>query len=120
MTWEQHRGAVERARDCGIPLPGDAELLDDVVDFLRSLEGSKAGDILENPGQAFVDDWNKTICTLSNFCGLYNLPKPDMVFHPKWQMHMSHIAGQRIGAPLIYAGVRVRFGMFESCDVLRA
>ncbi len=135
MTWEQHRYAVERARDRmkklhdaaiedreGISLQSEAansdmELLDDVVDFLKSLEGAKAGDPI---GQQFVDDWNRTIVTLSNFCGLYDLPKPDMIFHHRWQDRMSAVAGIRIGSPLIYAGVRVRFGRFESMDVLRS
>lgn len=75
MTWEQHRYAVERARDRmkelhdaaiedreGVSLQSEAansdmELLDDVVDFLKSLEGGKAGDPI---GQQFVDDWNRT------------------------------------------------------------
>jgi len=137
MSWEQHRYAVERARDRmkrhhdaaiqaneGVSLQSeaagsDAEMLDEVADFLKSLEGSKARDIWENPGEAFVADWNKAICELSNFCAAWNLPKPDMVFHPLWRVRMSTIAGQQIGSPLIYAGVRVRFGQFESCDVLR-
>jgi hypothetical protein len=134
MSWEQHRYAVERAarmrREIAdrqneaaqmVNLQGeangsDAEMLDDVADFLKSLEGSKAGD---GERQRFVDDWNKTITTLSNFCAYYDLPKPDMLFHPKWQHHMSAVAQRPIGSPLIYAGVRVRFGRFESCDVLR-
>ena len=108
----------------GVTLQGeanssDAEMLGEVADFLKSLEGSKADDILENPGQAFVDDWNQAITTLSNFCGFYNLPKPDMIFHQKWRMHMSRVAQREIGSPLIYAGVRVRFGTLESMDVLR-
>lgn len=134
MSWEQHRYAVERARDRmkqlhdaavedrqGVSLQSeaanaDAELLDDVADFLKSLEGSKAGDSL---GQQFVDDWNRTIITISNFCGQYDLPKPDMIFHQKWRTHMSAVAQRPIGSPVIYGGVRVRFGQLESMDVLR-
>lgn len=137
MSWEQHRYAVERAARirrkaaenineasqmvtlAGEANSSDAEMLEEVGEFLKSLEGSKAGDILENPGQAFVDDWNKAITTLSNFCGLYDLPKPDMIFHQKWRVHMSRVAQREIGSPLIYAGVRVRFGTLESMDVLR-
>lgn len=137
MTWEQHRYAVERAASLrrkiahniaeetqGVSLQGeangsDAELLDEIANFLQSLEGSKAGQLQENAGAAFVADWNKTIANLSNFCAQYDLPKPDMIFHPKWQSHMSYVAGQSIGSPLIFAGVRVRFGMFQSMDVFR-
>ena len=136
MSWEQHRYAVERAgrlrrmqadkineANQGVSLQGeaqgsDAEMLDEVADFLRSLEGSKAGDWQENAGAAFVADWNKTIATISNLCAQYNLPKPDMIFHPKWQQYMSYVAGQSIGSPLIYAGVRVRFGRMVSVDAL--
>lgn len=137
MSWEQHRYAVERARDLrrklaneineenqavslqGEAQGGDAELLNELADFLRSLEGSKAGQWQEDAGAAFVADWNKAIADLSNFCARYDLPKPDMIFHPKWQAHMSYVARQTIGSPLIYAGVRVRFGMFQSMDVFR-
>lgn len=161
MGWEQHRYAVERARDmrrkiadeqndhcaecgqktdgtdawrCGCPtgqpifagatLQGeasssDAEMLDEVADFMKSLEGSKAGQCFADPDSAFVADWNQTIVHLSNFCSIYALPKPDMIFHPNWQGRMSEIAGMRIGSPIIYAGVRVRFGTLTPMDVLR-
>lgn len=137
MSWEQHRYAVERAASLrrkiahdiaeetqGVSLQGeaqggDAELLEEIAEFLKSLEGSKAGQWQEDAGAAFVADWNKAIADLSNFCARYDLPKPDMIFHPKWQAHMSYVAGQAIGSPLIYAGVRVRFGMFQSMDVFR-
>lgn len=133
---EQHRYAVERAarlrkhvahdeieRNQGVSLQGeangsDAEMLDEVADFLRSLEGSKKNQAITDPGGAFVADWNQVIGTISNFCGMYDLPKPDMLFHPKWQARMSMIAQQQIGSPLIYAGVRVRFGTYRSMDVL--
>lgn len=160
MSWEQHRYAVERARDrmkatadrindhcmecsakhdgsddwrCGCPdgeptfagatLQGeaassDAEMLDDVADFLRSLEGSKKGQAITDPGGAFVADWNQMIAVISNVCGQYDLPKPDMVFLPVWQARMSMIAQTKIGSPLIYAGVRCRFGRFASFDAL--
>ena len=105
----------------GVTLQGeanssDAELLGDVADFLKSLEGSKP---TMPRGEEFVADWNKAICELSNFCAKWDLPKPDMVFHQSWRGRMSKIAGTQIGSPIIYAGVRVRFGRFESCDVLR-
>lgn len=134
MSWEQHRYAVERARDrmkeahdaaveaCdGVSLQSeaagsDAELLDDVVYFLKKLEGGKAGD---SRGQQFVDDWNRTLITISNFCEQYNLPKPDMIFSRVWRDQMSAFAGVLIGTPLIYCGVRLRFGQLESMDVLR-
>lgn len=159
MSWEQHRYAVERARDmrrktadaindhcaecgtkmdmenmerlvckcpdgpvfAGVTLQGDAdgsdaEMLDDVADFLRSLDGSKPG---MDCREQFIADWDATICAVSNFCAKYDLPKPDMIFHPSWQSHMSLIAGTNIGSPLIYAGVRVRFGTLSSMDVLR-
>lgn len=133
MSWEQHRYAVERARDRikksadeineaaqmvtlqGEAAGSDAELLDDVADFLKALEGGKAGD---GEGQRFIDDWNKAITTVSNFCAYYDLPKPDMIFHPKWQHRMSVVAQRPIGSPLIYAGVRVRFGTMRSVDAL--
>lgn len=142
MSWEQHRYAVERARDMRrkiaddqnkaagmVNLQGeangsDAEMLDEVADFLESLEGydDRRGSIGfldgEEAGEAFVAEWNKTIATISVFCDQYGLPKPDMVFRPEWQRHMSAIAGQRIGSPIIYAGVRVRFGTLAPMDVL--
>lgn len=157
MGWEQHRYAIERARDmrqktadaindhcaeckqqeaffyegrclcpdgkpifAGVTLQGeanssDAELLGDVADFLKSLDGSKP---TMARSEEFVADWNQAIGQISNFCAKWDLPKPDMLFHPLWQQNMSRVAGMRIGAPLIYAGVRVRFGSYVSMDVL--
>jgi hypothetical protein len=133
MSWEQHRYAVERARDHRrkvadsineseqmVTLQGeanasDAEMLDEVADFLKSLEGGRRDEI---SGPAFVADWNKMIAEISTFCARYDMPKPDMLFHPKWQGYMSTIAQQRIGSPLIYAGVRVRFGTLRPMDVI--
>lgn len=113
----------------GVTLQGeaassDAEMLDNVVDFLKSLDGydTSKGSIGFLEGKdatdAFVAEWNKVIATISVFCDQYSLPKPDMIFHLKWQRLMSEFAGQHIGAPLIYAGVRVRFGEMRSMDVL--
>lgn len=133
MGWEQHRYAIERARDMrkqqahhaieanqGVSLQseaagGDAELLDAVADFLLSLDGSKP---TMARGEEFVADWNQAIGQISNFCAKWDLPKPDILFHPLWQQNMSRVAGMHIGAPLIYAGVRVRFGSYVSMDVL--
>lgn len=105
----------------GVTLQGeanssDAEMLEEVAEFLKALEGSKADD---GEGQRFIDDWNKTITAVSNFCGYYDLPKPDMIFTREWRQRMSVIAERPIGSPIIYAGVRVRFGTLESMDVLR-
>lgn len=137
MSWEQHRYAVERARDRmkeradaineekqmvtlqGEAAGGDAELLDDVAEFLQSLEGSKAGQILENPGEAFIADWNRMVGTISVLCGQYDLPKPEMVFHPKVLSLMRSISNSRIADTIIFAGVKIRFGKFEQADVLR-
>lgn len=133
MSWEQHRYAVERAArlrrkaadeineaNQGVSLQGeaqgsDAEMLEEVGEFLRSLDGAQPG---MEQGERFVADWNATIAHLSCFCSRYDLPKPDMIFHPSWQRYMSTIAGVTIGSPIIYAGVRVRFGRLESRDVL--
>lgn len=143
MSWEQHRYAVERAarmrrefadkhNEMSPPHVNlqaeangsDAEMLEEVGEFLKSLEGydDRKGSIgfLEGIelGNAFIAEWNKTVATVSVFCDRFNLPKPDMIFLPEVQYHMSKIAGQRIGSPIIYAGVRVRFGRLAPMDVL--
>lgn len=142
MSWEQHRYAVERAarmrREIAdrqneaaqmVNLQGeangsDAEMLEEVAEFLKSLEGydDRKGSIGFLEGReaqdAFIAEWNKTIATVSVFCDRYGMKKPDMIFVPEWQEYMSVIAGQRIGAPIVYAGVRVRFGKLSPMDVL--
>lgn len=161
MSWEQHRYAVERARDlrrkaadaindhcieclmkhdgsanwrCGCPdgeptfagatLQGeangsDAEMLDEVADFLRSLEGSKKDQFVTDPGGAFVDDWNKMVATISVLCSQHDLPKPEMVFHPTWLARMRDISNTRIADTIVYAGVKIRFGRFVQFDGLQ-
>jgi hypothetical protein len=37
----------------------DAEMLDEVAHFLRSLEGSEAGDWMKDGAIAFIADWNQ-------------------------------------------------------------
>lgn len=72
MSWEQQRYAVERARDMrrkaadeineasqmvtlqGEAQGGDAEMLDDVADFLQSLEGKKIFIVPELPSGWFI------------------------------------------------------------------
>lgn len=143
MSWEQHRYAVERAARIRREFAdkhnemspshvnlqaeangSDVEMLEEVAEFLKALEGydDRKGSIgfldqLEL-GQAFIAEWNKSIATISVFCDRFGLPKPDMIFPPEWQHYMNRIAGQHIGSPIIYAGVRVRFGKLAPMDVL--
>ena len=100
----------------GEALSSDAEMLDDVADFLQSLDGSKADEI---PSKQFVDEWNRMIGYISVMTGRYGLPKPEMLFEPEWIDRMSQIAGMRIQPVLIYGGVKVRFGRMEQADVFR-
>ena len=142
MTWVYHRYAVERARDRmkklhdeaveaqqGVSLQSeatgsDAELLDEVVEFLSTLDGyqNENGSIgfLEGAERrdAFVWDWNKTIAQIGVFCKQYNIPEPELLFHPRVLDHMNAASSQRISGTLIYMGVKVRFGGYEQRDVL--
>lgn len=74
----------------------------------------------ENKAEEFVDDWNRMIGTISFMAAKYDLPAPDLVFHPKWRDHMRLMSRENIQGTLIYMGVRARFGMFEQRDVLKA
>jgi len=141
MTWEQHRYAVERARDRlrkqaedivshgGMNLQSeaassDAEMLDEVVDFLHSLEGyrNEAGSIgfLEGEARrdAFIRDWNKTIGTVGVFAAQWGMRPPEMLFHPEWYAAMNYHSDVQIRSTLIWQGVKVRFGFVEQRDVL--
>lgn len=69
--------------------------------------------------EAFVDDWNAMIATVSETCTRHNLRKPDMVFHPEWLEAMRALSGQRISSTLIHTGVRVKFATFEQATVIR-
>ncbi|WP_372732948.1 hypothetical protein [Novosphingobium sp.] len=144
MTWEQHRYAVERARDRmrrqadeadqlqgGVSLQGvaaasDAEMLDEVADFLESLEGRRHDltsiGFLEGDARrdAFIRDWNRTIGTVGVFAAQWGLPAPEMLFHPKWHEAMNYNSSQPIRATLIWQGVKIRFGFVEQRDVLVA
>ncbi len=142
MTWEQHRYAVERARDRmrkhadeaneaqgGVNLQGeaaasDAEMLDEVADFLQSLEGyrNEMGSIgfLEGEARrdAFIRDWNKTIGTVGVFAAQWGMPAPEMLFCPEWLAAMNYHSDVQIRSTLIWQGVKVRFGLVEQRDVL--
>ena len=137
MSWEQHRYAVERAARMrreiakaqdeqaqGVNLQGeangsDAEMLEEVAEFLRSLGGSKAAERTEDHGQAFIADWNKMIATISVTARQWNMPVPQLICGPKWYAHMNSVATIRLMPVLVYAGVKIRFGDFEQADVLR-
>lgn len=67
----------------------------------------------------FVAEWDRMVATISNFASRYDLPKPQMVFHPAWLHHMNKISDARLGPTIIYMDVKIRFGMFEQVDALR-
>jgi hypothetical protein len=70
---------------------------------------------------AFVDDYNRMIATVSNFCDQYMIGKPDMIFHPAVLDRMKSASGVRdMLGTLIFMGIRVRFGTWEQRDVFRA
>lgn len=66
----------------------------------------------------FVDDWNRTIDAVSMFATKYDLPRPEMLFHPRWLDRMNESSTLRISGTLIYRGVKARFGGYEQRDVL--
>lgn len=69
---------------------------------------------------AFVDDYNRMIATVANFCDRYMVPKPDLIFPPQMLERMKSASGVRdMLGTLIFMGVRVRFGVWEQRDVLR-
>lgn len=134
MTWEQHRFAVERARDRlkkeadaaesargGISIQSvaghtDAEMLDEVAEFLLTLDGPKNGfPTREN----FVMQWNKTIAQVGVFAQQQKLPAPELIFNPLWHDKINDACDSPILGTLIWMGVRIRFGAFEQRDVLR-
>jgi len=169
MSWEQHRYAVERARDrmksaaesindhcaecglstetiedcmgicncpdgkpiyAGVTLQGeaassDAEMLDDVADFLKALDGyqgdkAQIGNLQgSEAAAAYAAEWNKVVTTLSVFCDRYSIPKPLVVFHPRGLALMRLLSGEDILSVLIYAGVKVTFGIPENMTVIR-
>jgi hypothetical protein len=70
---------------------------------------------------AFVDDYNRMIATISNFCSRYDVSKPDMIFHPQMLTKMkAHSGVHSMLGTLIFMGVRVRFGTWEQRDVFKA
>lgn len=66
----------------------------------------------------FVDDWNRMVGAVSFFAQKWDLPAPEMLFHPRWLDHMNASSTQRISGTLIHMGVKVRFGGYEQRDVL--
>lgn len=69
--------------------------------------------------EAFVEGWNGMVATVSEFSARYNLPKPQMIFHPQWLSHMNKISDIRLAPVIIHMDVKIRFGMFEQVDALR-
>lgn len=68
---------------------------------------------------AFVNDWNSMVATISTFCAMYDMRKPDMIFHPQWLRRIRATAEHPIAGTLIHMGVRIRFGAFEQATVFR-
>lgn len=68
---------------------------------------------------AFVDGWNRTIATISVFADTYNLPKPDMIFHPRWLESIRLSSNQRISSTLVHMGVRVKFATWQQVEALK-
>lgn len=68
---------------------------------------------------AFVNDWNAMVATISVTCECYNLRKPDMIFNPEWLMAIRKNSQQHISSTLVHMGVRVKFATFEQATVLR-
>lgn len=69
--------------------------------------------------QECVDDWNRMVATVSEFSEKWDLPKADMVFHPKALALIRTVAQENIRSTLIHLGVRVRFGIFEQAEIIR-
>jgi hypothetical protein len=68
----------------------------------------------------FVDDYNRMIATVSNFCDKHNIRKPDLIFHPSVLTKMKAASGvNSMLGTLIFMGVRVRFGDWEQRETLR-
>jgi hypothetical protein len=71
-------------------------------------------------GPKFIDDWNSMIQAVADFSEKWELPAPEMVFHPRVHVTMNYVAEPHIIlGTLIYAGVKVRFGRFDLATVLR-
>lgn len=69
--------------------------------------------------QEFIADWNRMVATVAEFSAKWDLPKPEMIFHPQVHTVMNAVADVRILGTLIHMGVKVRFGRFEQATVLR-
>lgn len=76
-------------------------------------------DNYEQRAERFVTDWNHMVYEVSTFATKYNLPKPDMIFHPKWLQAMNAHAQARLGSTIINMDVRIRFGSWENVDAFR-
>lgn len=67
----------------------------------------------------FVTEWNHMVGTVSNFASKYNMPKPQMVFHPEWLYRMRSVSHTPLMPVIIYMGIKIQFGTFEQVDALR-
>ena len=72
-------------------------------------------------GKSFVEDYNHMMGGIADFCNRYDVPKPDVIFHPKMldKMRSESDMHSMLGT-LIFMGIRVRFGLWEQRDVLRS
>lgn len=67
----------------------------------------------------FVAEWDRMVGTISNFASRYNMPKPQVIFHPQWLSKMNALSSVRLAPVIVYMDVKIRFGMFEQVDALR-
>jgi len=68
----------------------------------------------------FVNDWNKMIGTISSFSSKWNLPQPEIIYHPKVLDHIRANSYERISDTLIFMGVKIRFGFWEVVTSFRS
>lgn len=124
MTPERGRGYLAGKIDAltdALEMMGDPEILNSTAKPVGIPPAhSPAYDTSENAKYRFAHEWNEIIGLVSLFASKRNMPKPEMIFHPKWLEYMNSLSDIRLAPVLIYMDVKIRFGYFEQRDVLKS
>lgn len=83
-------------------------------------EHSPGFDTAEQSQDRFAAEWNNMVYEVSNFATKWDLPKPQMVFDPKWLHRMNSISNIRLAPVIVYMDVKIRFGYFEQADMFKS
>lgn len=74
----------------------------------------------EQARERFANDWNELISRINRFAKKYDMPAPDLIWHPRWFEHIQSTVVSPLLSTLIWGGVRSRFGFWEQRDTFRS